>query len=1305
MNRNQTEIDEKTRILMRQQQQQNRYNSQLSTAEIGQLRRIRELERMKQQQHQHQHQHQRDHQPASMRGEPIKYQPSVIPVAQDTRSHAMMSKNELIAMTQRVQTKFYKGSDTDNTTTSSDDSNSDSSDSSDGDGVIDRVKKMYSFLGRKKSPSSSSNNSDLEIDEGFESGEEGDNSGIIGDDMSDDIGDDMDEEIVPDTSQNTEIAQIETGLPIGNADVDEASQKAAKDRLRRRRQTLQTVQLPSAASEPDILRDTPGASRFNGLIAETGEPSAANERDFIRSGTTLGGQAIVSRPLRLIQRYVEKLVMVDSAKRDARVWPNASEYGFDFAIPYKNVIQFQITQFNLLNTIPNFTSELQNISIPIQEYDRPVVIKNIEAGYYGSPQELLTAIEAKLNEIPIFGYIPGGYPEYAAKLGVYYRPGSDYQRVDPITNNIINLFQFQDNINSTYVFDTSSALISYYYPIIYDMIKQNIEIPELTVAERNRLEFFFEGLYDYVALDIMLKYRQTLDEYRLQNTLDNALLNKYRLEFNPRTLRATIRAISLSDYILNLNRNYTNTISPGNIATDLSYVKLVDLEPNLQVDTAIAQDMFYEFGRQWVRIFGSTIESLPMPYFTDICGAPRVELGVHHHLLHSDSMTRISDTYNSQSQLLYESNPDISSTPSLFFNPQYFPANGIFDDVLTMNIKFYHKLLFPLIPGDPQNFANSYNGKKLTYDVDLSDNFYNFLLDDFAREHNIDHTPYAKLVDLDGFIPINKFRTPYYRADIFTIQSSKVAQPNEFNLTNAQLAEIFDFIPSTLSGENYTTALITRAIRIEPYVSTVILINNETYNGMGLPPRQPGLKYYLDVVYQHKFDPNYPLPDLSTNNIYKLYTQSATFPNNQINMMLYDSEQKLIYDNSYRQFGEHDMKYSSSWSTSKVVDGSYIETAIYNVPIDSMKNYYIAFALMDISRQLQSFSPINLANPSIHRWQGKVRLQFKPVIEPKIDNVYPIYSNITNLVYQPLNTVDIISHTSRINICGYRDVDYYYNKMINGYINFDQSGNRRFGYLNPINNGIDTTIQIANLSGSMAIYRPFYEQYRDDSELLALLQQTVNSRLFPTTGSPRNFINGLLTPFLPQIFARRMNYLDPIPFRILFNTYSNPLVLEPNVVWGIGFNLGFPREDTIYALAHYSNEPVNTEQEYIYLAIAEANNIDFIDKSVREFGDQVLQFQFGQSNSLYTKIMLNNYGSYGSQLVANRTIFKPVLGKLKGIHVRLVDRNNRPINNESCDHHFTIKLTLTNTEIQPYDTLELSKAADEGKIEFQSSFL
>lgn len=1215
----------------------------------------------------------------------IQYSPTRIPVAQDTRSQQYMSKDQLFHMVRKTQHAFYSGSSNSTSDTNSDESSSDDSSAS------NRVRKMYAFLDNS---TTQSHHIQHQI-EGFES--ENDSDGVIGDENS------ADDDIFPDDTRKTTIATIETGLPLGNAGVDEAAQTAATERLKQRRETLQTVRKPAEATQPQILRDTPQTSRFNALIAETGEPGAANERDFLRAGTTLGGQAIVNRPLRLIQRFVEKLVMVDSAKRDARVWPNASEYAFDFAIPYKNVVQFQITQFSLLNTIPNFTTELQNITIPIQEYGRPVIFKTIEAGYYGNPIDLLTAIETKLNETPTFAYIPNGYPEYAAKLGVYYRPGSDYQRTDPITGTITNIFQFQDNINQIYTFDTSSTLISYYFPIMFDMIKQNIPIIGLTISERNRIEFFFEGLYDYVALDILLKYRQQLDEYRFQNTLDTALLNKYRLEFNPRTLKATIRAISLSDYILNLNSVYTNTLSPTDITTsDASFIELQTLQQIIPINTAIVQDMFFEFSRQWVRIFGQTIENIPQNYFTNT-DTPAISIGVHHHLLHSDQINRLVTQYSSTNELF--TNSDVSTNPALFFDRQYFPMRGIFDDIILSNQQAYHKLAFPLFPGDVQNFVNSYTGLRLTYDTDASHNFYNYLIDKFRITHDIDHTPFAQFVDQDGVIPINSLKQPYYNIDVFTIQSAKVAQPNELNAPLSLTNEIFNYVPATLSGGKYTTALITRGIRIEPFQSSVIEINSQTYSGIGLPPPDANRKYYLDIIYQHAFDPDFPLPDLINTDVYKLYTSSITFPQNEINMILYDSESKLIYDNEFQLYGRHEMKYATAWSTSKYIGNNYIETAIYNIPIESTKTYYVALALTDISQQLQIFSPINLANPAIHRWQGKIRFQFKPVIETKWDNVYPTYSNTSSLIYQPLSVVDISNHIRRIDICGTRDVDYYYNRMIDGMINFDQSGNRRFGYLNPQFNGIDTTIQIADLCAGIIKYTPFYELYIQQSELLQILQSTVNNRLFPTTGSPRNYINGLLAAFLPDIFTRRMNYLDPIPFRILFNTYSNPLVLEPNIVWGIGFNLGFPREDTIYALAHQSSEPVNTEQEYIYLAIDGVNNIDYIDKSVREFGDQILQFQFGQANSLYTKILLNNYSSYGSQLVANRTIFKPVLGRLKGIHVRLVDRNNRPINNESCDHHFTIKLTLTNTEIQPYDTLELSSAADEGKIEFQSSFM
>jgi hypothetical protein len=70
----------------------------------------------------------------------------------------------------------------------------------------------------------------------------------------------------------------------------------------------------------------------------------------------------------------------------------------------------------------------------------------------------------------------------------------------------------------------------------------------------------------------------------------------------------------------------------------------------------------------------------------------------------------------------------------------------------------------------------------------------------------------------------------------------------------------------------------------------------------------------------------------------------------------------------------------------------------------------------------------------------------------------------------------------------------------------------------------------------------------------------------------------------------------------------------------------------------------------------------------------------GQDAKYFSKILLNNFGSFCRAAVQMPKQFQPVLGKYEKITCELVDANGNPIDNPDCNYDFVLEITeLTNT--------------------------
>lgn len=196
----------------------------------------------------------------------------------------------------------------------------------------------------------------------------------------------------------------------------------------------------------------------------------------------------------------------------------------------------------------------------------------------------------------------------------------------------------------------------------------------------------------------------------------------------------------------------------------------------------------------------------------------------------------------------------------------------------------------------------------------------------------------------------------------------------------------------------------------------------------------------------------------------------------------------------------------------------------------------------------------------------------------------------------------------------------------------------------------------------------------------------------------REYLQQQYAGILPDTFADRERFNDPIEFRIYFREFLTDEQKSRRFNWGLGYNLGFDKVDTSYNTVHEAqNIPQFLGENYVYLLVNDsedfnrgamayhdnnAENVIIPDVSgipgtaivsdIATFGDG--NQYIGGRNKYYAKIRLSSFGSYTTSITQYDKVFNPPLSQLEKVRFRLVDRYGNVINNSECDFEGVISI-------------------------------
>jgi len=175
------------------------------------------------------------------------------------------------------------------------------------------------------------------------------------------------------------------------------------------------------------------------------------------------------------------------------------------------------------------------------------------------------------------------------------------------------------------------------------------------------------------------------------------------------------------------------------------------------------------------------------------------------------------------------------------------------------------------------------------------------------------------------------------------------------------------------------------------------------------------------------------------------------------------------------------------------------------------------------------------------------------------------------------------------------------------------------------------------------------------------------------TNGITNLISGDLQYILPSTLVNRSKNQDPLQFALYLSTFVNPAnqLIDQ---YGLGYNLGFAREDTGFNSIQRATSFFKILDDYIYLQMNPEYNMNRLDVS-RQENFSATQDPTSESQLYNCKLLLNTFGSYAQTVVQNPVFFNPPIGKLDKLSFQWYDITGTLINNTDCEWSAVLQIT------------------------------
>lgn len=240
-----------------------------------------------------------------------------------------------------------------------------------------------------------------------------------------------------------------------------------------------------------------------------------------------------------------------------------------------------------------------------------------------------------------------------------------------------------------------------------------------------------------------------------------------------------------------------------------------------------------------------------------------------------------------------------------------------------------------------------------------------------------------------------------------------------------------------------------------------------------------------------------------------------------------------------------------------------------------------------------------------------------------------------------------------------------------------------------------SNISTIGFSNFLDTYRTLYSTFTGESQILTTIQTSI-----------KNSINGFMASnlqyILPSNALARNQFTDPLTSRILWKDNLTPAYAALDDMWGLGWNLGYDKQNTPFSTAHIANSFFKIQDDFIYLRLSPELNLNAMDQGKKEdYGTS--REGSGITKKYYCKLLLTNFGGNATTFIHNPIRFTPPINSLSKLQFQWIDSTGAIIDNNDSEWSMTINITesvptqppaiTTNATFQPANPANAAPAA------------
>ena len=314
--------------------------------------------------------------------------------------------------------------------------------------------------------------------------------------------------------------------------------------------------------------------------------------------------------------------------------------------------------------------------------------------------------------------------------------------------------------------------------------------------------------------------------------------------------------------------------------------------------------------------------------------------------------------------------------------------------------------------------------------------------------------------------------------------------------------------------------------------------------------------------------------------------------------------------------------------------GYYFNAYLGNLPLETSKTSYVA---------LRGFSPTE-------SFQTQVRIS--------LPNVY-------DLGYVTIN--DMINEIGTLQTSPAQYSAAYSEQLSTFDGSFVRSNADAIYGISSIN------LPTVGFSNFIVEYSSMYGKYTNLKSNIDIINRALDSNM-------QKFTNNDLQYILPKNHLTRSRITDSLTFSLLWKTglKTTPPAFA-NLVdgWGLGWNLGFPKEDDSQALkVHFAPSMFKITDDFIYLRLNPEFNLNRMSSGTKEnYLDS--REPSGLTSYYYCRMLLNGYGQSATTFVHAPIILEPRIPKISKISFQWLDSKGNVLNMASAtdsDWHMTVNI-------------------------------